>query len=85
MIGCAGLSRSGASGPVCATEELHGDGVDAAVGDPWIEMSVDLLLTLHRAQGGQFITDHIELEVAAFAFHFHLGSRNLRFQEILHF
>src|SRR5690606_7221145 len=78
-------ARSGAPGPVDTTEEFHGDGVNAAVGDPGIEMSIDLLLALDRAQAGQLVADHVELEVAAFAFHFHLGSRKLLFQEILHF
>src|SRR5690606_22503498 len=71
--------------PVVAAEEFHGHGVDAAVGDPWIQVGIDLLLALDGAERRQFVADHVQLEVAAFTFDFHLGSRNLLFQEILNF
>src|SRR5690606_21331590 len=68
-----------------AAEEFHGHGVDAAVGDPWIQVGIDLLLALDGAERRQLVADHVQLEVAAFTFDFHLGSRNLLFQEILNF
>jgi len=48
-------------------------------------MGIDLLLTLHRAQRRQFIADHVQLEVAAFAFNFYQRSWQLSFKEALHF
>ncbi|MNJ20951.1 hypothetical protein D3C77_152930 [compost metagenome] len=71
--------------PGCAAEKFHGYRMDAAIGDPRIKMSIDLLLTLDRAQGRQFVADHVQLEVAAFAFNFDPGSRQLFFKEVLNF
>src|SRR5690606_14085256 len=80
-----GMRCSAASEPVVAAEEFHGHGMNAAIGDPWIEMGINLLLTLDRTQAGQLVTDHVQLEVAAFAFDFHLCIRKFLFQETLNF
>jgi hypothetical protein len=48
-------------------------------------MGIDLLLTLDRAQCRQFIANHVQLEIAAFAFNFYLNSWQLSFKEALHF
>jgi hypothetical protein len=74
-IGVSSPAGSGTRGPIGLAEEFHGHGVDAAIGDPGIEMGIDLLLAFDRAESGQFVADQVELEVAAFAFDFHLGIR----------
>src|SRR5690349_18376269 len=76
---------SGALGPSRAAEKFHSDRVDAAIDNPRVQMGIDLLLTLHRAQRRQFIADHVQLEIAAFAFNFHLRVWQLSFKEALHF
>ena len=64
---------SGALGPGRAAEKFHSDRMDAAIGDPWVQMGIDLLLTLDRAQRRQFIANHVQLKVAAFALDFYLA------------
>ncbi len=59
--------------------------MDAAIGDPWVQMGIDLLLTLDRAQCRQFIANHVQLEIAAFAFDFYSRLRQLYFKEALNF
>src|SRR3989344_2835952 len=76
---------SGALGPGRAAEKFHSDRMDAAIGDPWVQMGIDLLLTLHRAQRRQFSANHVQLEIAAFALDFYLRSGQLSFKKALHF
>jgi hypothetical protein len=59
--------------------------MDAAIGDPRVQMGIDLLLTLDRAQCRQFIANHVQLEIAAFAFNYNLSIRQLSFKEALNF
>jgi hypothetical protein len=75
----------GARSPIGTAEKFHAHGVDAAIGNPGVEVSVDLLLTLDRAKAGQLVADQVQLEVAAFAFNFHLGIRQFSLQEAFHF
>jgi hypothetical protein len=48
-------------------------------------MRVDLLLALDWTQCSQFIADHVQLEVAAFAFNFDLDLWQLTFKEAFNF
>jgi hypothetical protein len=48
-------------------------------------MGIDLLLTLDRAQCRQFIANHVQLEIAAFAFNCNLSIRQLSFKEAFNF
>ena len=57
--------------------------MDAAIGDPRVQMGIDLLLTLDWAQCRQFIANHVQLEVAAFAFNFYGRFRQLSFKKAL--
>jgi hypothetical protein len=59
--------------------------VDAAIGNPRVQMGIDLLLTLDGAQAGQLVTDDVQLEVAAFAFNFYLDFGQLSFKEAFNF
>ena len=59
--------------------------VDTAIGNPRIQVSIDRLLAFDRAQASQLVADHVQLEVAAFAFNFDPGSRQLFFKEVLNF
>src|SRR5690606_24382139 len=76
---------SGALRPSGAAEEFHGHGVDAAVGDPGVEVGIDLLLALDRAEGRQFVTDQVELEVAALTLYLDLGIGQSCLEEMFHF
>src|SRR5690606_3159715 len=84
-IGLSTPLGSGTLGPVGAAEEFHGDGMNAAIGNPGIEVCINLLLALHRAQGHQLVADQVQLKIAAFPFHIHLDTRQSGFQETLHF
>jgi hypothetical protein len=59
--------------------------MDAAIGDPRVQMGIDLLLTLDRAQCRQFIANHVQLEVAAFALNFNISLGQLSFKEAFNF
>jgi hypothetical protein len=48
-------------------------------------MGIDLLLTLHRAQRRQFIANHVQLEIAAFALNFNISLGQLSFKEAFNF
>lgn len=55
--------------------------MDAAIGNPRIQVSIDRLLAFDRAQASQLVADHVQLEVAAFAFNFDPGTRQFLFKE----
>jgi hypothetical protein len=59
--------------------------MDAAIGDPWVQMGIDLLLTLDRAQCRQFIANHVQLEIAAFALNFYARIGQLSFEKAFNF
>src|SRR5690606_23813669 len=76
---------SGTRGPLGTAEKFHGNGVNAAVGDPGVQMRIDLLLALDRRQCGDLVADDIELEIAAFSLDFHLRLGHPGFEETFHF
>src|SRR3990167_67295 len=84
-IGVSSPSGSGALRPSGAAEEFHGHGVDTAIGDPGVQVGINLLLTLNRAQTGQGVADQIQLEATAFPFYLYLGIRQFCLQEAFHF
>ncbi|AFK70552.1 hypothetical protein YSA_07011 [Pseudomonas putida ND6] len=59
--------------------------MDAAIGDPRIQVSIDRLLAFDRTQASQLVADHVQLEVAAFAFNFDPGTRQFLFKEAFNF